>query len=223
MKRRNDLPAKRPRGHLLDARLHLLDRQLLNDDGDPTGIVDDLELNGVEFDRDITEGADAPRVTGLLSGKVVATRIFGGSPPRSRLQEIPWDLVASVGVVVRLKQTFREVEMQLSDLLGLRVTDAGSHTLGTVVDVRLTTAGDPAENPPAPRVQGLVVSPRTRSSYLGSERSDARAPVMLAVLSRWLHCGTFLAAWEDVARVGRDQVKLRPNYTRYSAVLHDTA
>jgi hypothetical protein len=113
--------------------------------------------------------------------------------------------------------------MQLSDLLGLRVTDAGSHTLGTVVDVRLITAGDPAENPPMPRVLGLVVSPRTRSSYLGFERSDASAPVMLAALARWRHRGTFLAAWEDVARIGGDLVKLRPNYTRYSAVLRDEA
>ena len=113
--------------------------------------------------------------------------------------------------------------MQLSDLLGLRVTDAGSHTLGTVVDVRLITVGDPAENPPPPRVLGLVVSPRTRSSYLGFERSGAEAPVMLAAVSRWRHRGTFLAAWEDVARVGRDLVRLRANYTRYSAVLDDTA
>ena len=39
-------------------------------------------------------------MTALLSGRVVATRIFGGAPPRSRLQEIPWKLVDSVGVVV---------------------------------------------------------------------------------------------------------------------------
>jgi hypothetical protein len=105
MKRRDELPAKKHRGRLLDARLHLLDRQLLNDDGDPTGIVDDLELTGVEFDRAIEEGSEAPRVTGLLSGQVVATRIFGGAPPQSHFQEIPWDLVASVGVVVTLKAT----------------------------------------------------------------------------------------------------------------------
>src|SRR5690242_7807046 len=99
------LPAKDHRGRLLDARLHLLDRQLLDDAGDPAGIVDDLELAGVEFDKDIPQGADAPRVTSLLSGHVVATRIFGGNPPRSRLQAIPWNLVASVGVVVALKPT----------------------------------------------------------------------------------------------------------------------
>ncbi len=101
----DELPAMGHRGRLLDARLHLLDRQLLDDDGDPAGIVDDLELSGVELNQDVKGGSEAPRVTGLLSGQVVATRIFGGAPPRSRLQEIPWKLVASVGVVVTLKPT----------------------------------------------------------------------------------------------------------------------
>ena len=100
-----DLPVKHHRGQLLDARLHLLDRQLFDDDGDPAGIVDDLELSGVEFDKDIPQGADAPRVTSVLSGHAVATRIFGGKPPRSRIQAVPWDLVASVRVVVTLKPT----------------------------------------------------------------------------------------------------------------------
>jgi hypothetical protein len=97
------LPVKRHRGELLDARLHLLDRQLLNDDDTPVGIVDDILLDGVEIDEDIRDGADAPRATALLSGQIVATRIFGGFPPVERLQEIPWKLVAAVGVVVRLK------------------------------------------------------------------------------------------------------------------------
>jgi hypothetical protein len=101
----SELPIQPHRGRVLDARLHLLDRQLLDDAGDPAGIVDDLELSGVEFDKDIAEGSDAPQVTSLLSGHVVATRIFGGMPPRSRLQAIPWDLVASVSVVVTLKPT----------------------------------------------------------------------------------------------------------------------
>jgi hypothetical protein len=101
----SELPRKRHRGELLDARLHLLDRQLLDDDDAPVGIVDDIVLDGVEIDDDIPDGADAPRAIALLSGQVVATRIFGGFPPRARLQEIPWKLIASVGVVVRLKPT----------------------------------------------------------------------------------------------------------------------
>jgi hypothetical protein len=101
----DELPAKRHRGRLVDARLHLLDRQMLNEHDDPVGIVDDLELSGVELDRDVADGSQAPQVTALLSGRVVATRILGGAPPRSLMQQIPWKLVDAVGVVVRLKQT----------------------------------------------------------------------------------------------------------------------
>lgn len=107
-----ELPVKGHRGtRLVDARLHLLDRQLLDDDGYPAGIVDDLELTGVEPGQDVTEGSEAPRVTALLSGRVVATRILGGAPPRSLLQEIPWKLVASVGVVVKLRATGRTFDV----------------------------------------------------------------------------------------------------------------
>ena len=112
--------------------------------------------------------------------------------------------------------------MQLSRLLGLRVIDAAQHPVGTVVDVRLTMSGDPEHNPSAPQLLGLVVSPHTRTSFLGYERSDTNAPVRLAALLRWRHRDTFLAAWDDVARVGADLVKLRAGYTRHSAVLRDT-
>jgi hypothetical protein len=100
-----DLPDIPHRGRQLDARLHMLDRQLLDENDDPIGIVDDLELSDVEPDTDIAAGTEAPQVTGLLSGRVVATRIFGGAPPRSHLQQIPWQLVASVATVVKLKPT----------------------------------------------------------------------------------------------------------------------
>ncbi|OMC04978.1 hypothetical protein A5733_20760 [Mycobacterium sp. NS-7484] len=86
----------------LDARLHLLGHQLLDHDGDPAGIVDDLELDGVELEVDIKPGSPPPRVVSLLSGQVVMTRILGGAPPRSLLHEIPWELVDSVGVTVQL-------------------------------------------------------------------------------------------------------------------------
>jgi sporulation protein YlmC with PRC-barrel domain len=109
--------------------------------------------------------------------------------------------------------------MQLSKLLGLRVVDAGNHPVGAVTDVRLSIGGDLAHDPYTPRVLGLVVSPRTRSSFLGYERSTATAPFLLAQMLRWRHRGTFLAGWEDVARVGDGLVALRSGYTRYSAVL----
>src|SRR5215218_4220842 len=108
----------------------------------------------------------------------------------------------NAGCATVSSNTFREAAMQLSKVLGLRVVDAGSHPVGTVVDVRLVVSGDPHDDPPTPRVLGLIISPHTRSSYLGYERSGANAPLIVAALARWRHRGTFLAAWEDVARVG---------------------
>jgi hypothetical protein len=109
--------------------------------------------------------------------------------------------------------------VQLSELLGLDVCTADAQRIGTVVDVRLTVDGDLDDNPAQPQLFGLLVSPRTRSSYLGYERSDARRPRALAALLRWRHRGTFLALWEDVARIDTDAVHLRPKFDRYSATL----
>ena len=72
--------------------------------------------------------------------------------------------------------------MQLSKFLGRRVIDAAQHPVGTVIDVRLAMTGDPEHDPDAPRVLGLVISPHTKSSFLGYERSGANAPVVLAAL-----------------------------------------
>ena len=68
----------------------------------PVGIVDDLDLDGVAVGADIAPRHPAPRVTGILTGQVLATRIFGGQPPRARLQPLPWRLVAKIGTVVQL-------------------------------------------------------------------------------------------------------------------------
>jgi len=98
-----DVPAHR--GRLLDARLHLLDRQLLASDGEPVGIVDDLDLDDLRFGDDA-----APQVTAILTGQVLLTRIFGGRPPRSRLQALPWQLVAKLGTVLRLTPDAGELD-----------------------------------------------------------------------------------------------------------------
>ncbi|MGV0816039.1 hypothetical protein ABQF34_29155 [Mycolicibacterium boenickei] len=109
--------------------------------------------------------------------------------------------------------------MQLSSLLGLRVLDAGHHPVGTVIDVRLRMAGDRNDHPRAPELVGLVVSPRTRSSYLGYERTGIDAPALIAGIARWRHRATFLVAWDDVARIGSDHVTLRAGYSRETAAL----
>jgi len=87
---------------VLDARLHLLDRQVLDRDGVPVTTVDDLELETVVVGEDLPEHGRPPRLTALLDGNVLLTRILGGRPPSSRLQRIGLDRVAEIGVVVRL-------------------------------------------------------------------------------------------------------------------------
>lgn len=100
---------------------------------------------------------------------------------------------------------------------GHAVEDLSGHRVGTVIDVRLVIEGDLT---PASRISSaLVVSPRTRSSYLGCERTGVKHPVVLQKLLRWRHRGTFVCAWPDVTRVDTDRVTLRKGYTRYSPLL----
>jgi hypothetical protein len=91
-----------PAGRILDAELHLLDRQILDADGVPVCTLDDIEITGVEFDVPIEKGSPPPVLESLLSGPVLGTRIFGGRPPSSRWDRIPWRSVSDVDVVVRL-------------------------------------------------------------------------------------------------------------------------
>lgn len=102
MKPRRLAPAPPVAGRLLDAQLHLLDRQVLDNDGVPVTTVDDLELSGPALDLELAPGTPAPVLTALLTGPVLGTRIFGGRPPSSRLIRIPWKDVSDVGVVLKL-------------------------------------------------------------------------------------------------------------------------
>lgn len=111
--------------------------------------------------------------------------------------------------------------MQLSEIVGLEALDDAGQHVGTVVDVRLAVSGQLDDHPGEPTVFGLLVSPRTHSSYLGYERSDARKPRALAALLRWRHRGTFLALWNDVARIDVNTLSMRAEFTRYSPTLHD--
>ncbi|MFK0007977.1 hypothetical protein ACIQTZ_13075 [Paenarthrobacter sp. NPDC090520] len=93
-------PAPRTAGLVLDAQLHLLDRQVSDVDGVPVTTVDDIELSGPVPDEPIPEGSDPPHITALLTGPVLGTRIFGGRPPSSRLIRIPWEVVSGVDTVL---------------------------------------------------------------------------------------------------------------------------
>ncbi|MFF0284055.1 MULTISPECIES: hypothetical protein [Rhodococcus] len=98
-------PAEAPvthSGRLIDARLHLLDRQILDCNEVPVATVDDIELAGMEFGSALDPAAP-PRIDAILTGSTLATRIFGGRPPRARLQRIHWSDVLTVGVTVGLR------------------------------------------------------------------------------------------------------------------------
>jgi hypothetical protein len=109
--------------------------------------------------------------------------------------------------------------MILGELLDAHVLDDAGRRLGYVVDVRLVLDGPAQGLLAAPRVHGVLVSPRTGSSFLGYERRDVRAPALLARWLRRRHRGTFLVLWPDVARVDDDHVVLRAGYRRWSPVL----
>ena len=87
---------------MYDARLHLLDRQVLDVHGVPVTAVDDLELSEVPVGEPLLAGEPAPVITAIVSGASLGTRIFGGRPPIDRLHRIEWSDVFDVGVVVRL-------------------------------------------------------------------------------------------------------------------------
>ena len=89
-------------GRLLDARLHLLDRQVIDVHGAPVTAVDDLELSDVVLDEDLAPDTPAPVILALLSGPVLGTRLFGGRPPESRLIRTPWSAVYEIGVAIKL-------------------------------------------------------------------------------------------------------------------------
>jgi hypothetical protein len=97
------LPAapRPPGGRLLDARLSLLDRQVLDVDGDPVGVVDDLELDDLA-ERVVLSGAAPPAVRNLVHGPILLNRIFGQRRPLGHPSRVGWDTLASIDSALHL-------------------------------------------------------------------------------------------------------------------------
>ena len=87
---------------LFDAELSLLDRQVLDIDEVPVVVVSEVEVTDILMGSAIPAGTRAPTIVALLSGPVLATRIFGGKPPRSRLHTIKWSDVTKIGIVISI-------------------------------------------------------------------------------------------------------------------------
>jgi hypothetical protein len=109
--------------------------------------------------------------------------------------------------------------MILSELIGSRVFGPGDEAVGYVIDARFVVDGAPHPLLADARLVGVIVCPYTRGSYRGYERTGATAPWPLANLLRWRHRGSFLALWEDIARLDDRRVELRDGYRRFSAAL----
>lgn len=115
--------------------------------------------------------------------------------------------------------------MILSDVLGSPVLDADGERLGFAADVRfvLNPSGEDKLTPQVEaRLYGFIVSPHTKSSYLGYDRSDVNAPALIARFLAWRHRGSFLVLWPDVERVTGGRIELRRGYRRYRSRFRDT-
>jgi sporulation protein YlmC with PRC-barrel domain len=103
------------RGRVLEAGLHLLDRQLIDADGRLAGKVDDLEL-------EVPEGGGPPVVTAILAGPGALSRRIGGRPGAwleavaNRLRgdrrpaRVPFGVVKRIGSAVDLSVAKAELE-----------------------------------------------------------------------------------------------------------------
>jgi hypothetical protein len=97
----SELPRHEFSGRVLDLNLHLLDRQVLDNDDVPIGHVDNVEVGGP--DPGTTLDPDAPPiVTNLVLNSGLWARIFGGRPPSSRLHRVPWSAVSQIGTAISL-------------------------------------------------------------------------------------------------------------------------
>ena len=114
------------------------------------------------------------------------------------------------------------MRMIATDLLGSEVF--GPRFVGYVSDLRFVLDEPSADqSTPVARLYGLVVSPHTKSSSLGFERSDVGSPWPIAALVHRRHRGSFLVRWRDVARIELESVQLRPDYARWSPELSGSA
>ncbi|GGI45361.1 sporulation protein YlmC with PRC-barrel domain [Agromyces flavus] len=105
--------------------------------------------------------------------------------------------------------------MILSEVLGAEVVDESGAHIGAVVDARFALDGAPGQLLAEPRLVGLLVSPRSRASMWGYERTDVNAPWPIAHYLRRVHRGLFLAAWHDVAMIDVQRVVLRDGFERH--------
>jgi len=101
-------------GRILDAQLHLLDRQVLDREGMPVTAVDDIELSDVPMGTDLA-GVEPPVIENLLAGAVLGTRLFGGRTPDTHWHRIPWSDISQVAVAIHLEADADDYDLSWSE------------------------------------------------------------------------------------------------------------
>jgi sporulation protein YlmC with PRC-barrel domain len=203
----------------LDAALNLLDRQVLDSEGQMVCNVDDLELTEDADGRLAVTGilvgpaALWPRLSGVLGNWFRETWIrFGEQYAHRDLPAyLPLDVVDLVDSAVHLK-TVREGVLdrqpyapedeerhRLAELLGMRVRTVEGDDLGQVIDVRL----EPRAMVRDPRlvVSHLVVGHGRPGSMLGYDRGDFRGPWLVRQVVIRLHRHTGMVPIAAVDRI----------------------
>jgi sporulation protein YlmC with PRC-barrel domain len=103
--------------------------------------------------------------------------------------------------------------MILSDLLDSIVLANSGRRIGHVIDVRFIVDDDDEPLTGTATLDTLIVSPHSRTSFMGYERSNVTAPLFIARFLRWRHRGSCLIEWNEVSWVEPGTIRLRPGYT----------
>jgi hypothetical protein len=188
----------------LDGALHLLDRQLLDCNGEMFGKADDLELTDTDHGLTITAILTGPAaLLNRLGGVLGATltnhyrRLRISEPHR----DLPWRidfaeverLDSAIHVKVPREGVLRRdpVEHRFGELTGMDVfvtLASGSERVGSVLDARFA----PGPNGRLVLVS-LIVGRGRPGSLLGYDRRRAQGPWLVGKVVRRLHRQTVLA------------------------------
>jgi sporulation protein YlmC with PRC-barrel domain len=209
----------------LDGMLHLMDRQVVDEDGLLVCKVDDLELaerpDGTLVVRAILAGAPAwtPRISRWAGERW--RRLGVVQEDRGRCYRIGLAAVADLSSEVRLhhrrehllrRQTREESDgtRRLSDLTGAEVKDVEGLRLGRVLDVRLD--GDPGVQAGHPErvleVTGLVVGRGRPGGLLGYDRQEDQGPWLVNKVVRRLHRGSGMVGADRIVGIDWEHARV---------------
>jgi sporulation protein YlmC with PRC-barrel domain len=200
----------------IDGALHLLDRQLLDCNGEMLGKVDDVELldtpNGLTITAVLTGPAALLDRLGGRLGRTLTDRwrrLRISEPHRDR----PWRIdfadverldsalhlsVPREGVVRRDRE-----EHRLARLTGMDAIGPDGNRVGRILDARFA-----CDDAGRLVLHSLVVGHGRPGSLLGYDRDDTQGPWLVRVVVRRIHRHTVVADAAD-AHISWDQSRVR--------------